>query len=138
MLDEHAAAGAPNAQDWNGAIGPAQQQWLDYILQDADAMKQKVVIFAHHPLMPPGDRHNLWNDAEIVKLLESHKCVVAWFNGHKHFCEYHYRNGKYYVTFDGMVEDAFDRGYAIATVRRDKIEIKSTGKVPGLALSLEK
>lgn len=138
MLDQRAAADAPNAQDWNGAIGPAQKQWLDYILKDAAARKQKAVIFAHHPLMPPGDRHNLWNDQEIAAFLESHKCVVAWFNGHKHFCEYHYRNGKYYITFDGMVEDAFDRGYAVATVRKDKIDIQSTGKTPRLALPMEK
>jgi 3',5'-cyclic AMP phosphodiesterase CpdA len=137
MLDQRTEAKAPNAQSWNGGIGPAQKQWLDYILKDAAAQKQKVVIFAHHPLMPAGDRHNLWNDEEIVALLESHKCLVAWFNGHKHFCEYHYKNGKYYITFDGMVEDAFDKGWAVATVRKDRIEIESTGKVPRLALPLE-
>lgn len=138
MLDERAKAGAPNAVDWNGGIGPAQKQWLEYILKDAAEQKQKVVIFAHHPLMPAGDRHNLWNDAEMIALLESHDCVVAWFNGHKHHCEYHYKNGKYYVTIDGMVEDAYDKGCAIVTVRKDRISIEGTGKVPRLTLPLEK
>jgi len=138
MLDERVKAGASNAVDWNGAIGPAQKQWLEYVLKDAAEQKQKALIFAHHPLMPAGDRHNLWNNEEITKVLESHDCVVAWFNGHKHFCEYFYKNNKYYVTFDGMVEDAFAKGYSIATVYKDKIDIRSTGKVPRLALPLGK
>ncbi|RKY09491.1 MAG: hypothetical protein DRP66_02085 [Planctomycetota bacterium] len=137
MLDELAAAGKANAVEWNGAIGPAQKEWLEYILKDAQAKKQKVIVFGHNPLMPAGDRYNLWNSGEIVKLLESYDGVVAYFNGHKHFCEYYWVNNKYYVTIDGMVEDAFDRGYAVANVYKDRIVIQSTGKTPHLTLLLE-
>jgi len=137
MLDKLAAAGAANAVDWNGGVGPAQKEWLKYVLEDAQSRKQKVIVFGHNPLMPAGDRHNLWNRDEIVKLLESFDCVVAYLNGHKHFCEYHWVNNKYYVTMDGMVEEAFDRGYAVVTIYKDRIVIQSTGKVPHLTLLLE-
>ena len=137
MLDKLAKAKKANAVKWNGAVGPAQKQWLEYILKDAQARKQKVIVFGHNPLMPKGDIHNLWNSDEIVKLLESHDCVVAYLNGHKHFCEYHWVNKKYYITIDGMVEDAFDRGYAVANVYKDRIVIQSTGKTPHLTLPLE-
>ena len=137
MLDKLAATGAANAVEWNGAVGPVQTEWLEYVLKDAQARKQKVIVFGHNPLMPKGDKYNLWNSDELVKLLESYDCVVAYLNGHKHFCEYHWVNNKYYVTMDGMVEDAFDRGYALGHVYKDRIVIQSTGKIPHLTLLLE-
>jgi len=100
MFDKLTKAKKANAVKWNGAVGPAQKQWLEHILKDAQDRKQKVIVFGHNPLMPKGDIHNLWNSDEIVKLLESHDCVVAYLNGHKHVCKYQWVNKKYYVTMD--------------------------------------
>jgi len=137
MLDELALSGAPNAFDWNGGIGPAQKQWLQYVLADAAENKQNVIIFAHHPLMPARDPHKLWNAEEITRIIEAAPAAVAWFNGHKHDMQYHYQNGKYFVTFDGMVEDTVDRGYAIVTVRKDRIDIYAAGRKTRLTLPLD-
>ena len=62
---------APNAQTWNGAIGEEQRRWLAKLLSDADAQKERVIVFAHFPALPASCRSNhlLWDHQEIVKLL---------------------------------------------------------------------
>jgi len=111
--------------------------WLEDVLKDASRKKQKVIVFGHHPLKPEGDKYTLWNSGEIARVLEGNRCVVAYINGHKHRCEYHWIGDKYYVTMDGMVEDAFEKGYTIVAVYKDRIDIVSTGDVPRLTLPLE-
>jgi hypothetical protein len=138
FLNELKNAGASNAVDWNGGVGPAQKAWLIETLNDAQAKGQRVIVFGHNPLQPVGGAYNLWNSEEIVKVLEHYDCVAAYLNGHKHFCEYHWINEKYYVTIDGMVEEAFDKGYSIVTVSDDEVYIEGTGEVPRLTLTLGK
>ncbi len=77
------AAGAPNAQAWNGGVGPEQLQWLAMTLADAKAAGEKAIVFCHFPVYPPGE-HNLWNDTEVVEILEGSGSVVAYINGHNH------------------------------------------------------
>lgn len=137
FLGELKKAGAANAVDWNGGVGPEQKEWLEGVLEDAQKRKQRVVVFGHNPLMPAGEAHTLWNSQEIVGVLESYDCVLAYLNGHRHVSDYYYVNGKYYVTLDGMVEESFDDGYAIGRVYKDRIEIESTGAVPRLGLMFE-
>jgi predicted phosphodiesterase len=137
FLGELKKAGVANAQEWNGAVGPGQKVWLEDVLKDASRKKQKVIVFGHHPLKPEGDKYTLWNSGEIAKVLEGNRCVAAYINGHKHRCEYHWIGDKYYVTMDGMVEDAFEKGYTIVAVYKDRIDIVSTGDVPRLTLPLE-
>ncbi|GAH82542.1 unnamed protein product, partial [marine sediment metagenome] len=66
VLNELVRQEAPNALDWNGGVGADQKKWLSDVLSDADRKKQNVVVFGHNPLVPPGNRHNLWNNDEIT------------------------------------------------------------------------
>lgn len=134
FLGELKKAGAANAFDWNGGVGPGQKAWLEGVLADAQRRKQRVVVFGHHPLKPEGEAHNLWNDDEIAKVLESYDCVIAYLNGHRHVGDYQWVNDKYYVTLDGMVEEVMEKGFAIGRVYKDQIVIESTGKVKRLGL----
>lgn len=134
FLGELKKSGAANAYDWNGAVGPEQKEWLEGVLADAQKRKQRVVVFGHNPLKPDGGVHNLWNSDEIIGVLESYDCVLGYLNGHRHKMDYYFVNDKYYVTLDGMVEEAFDKGYSVGRVYKDRIEIESTGAVKRLGL----
>ena len=87
------AEGKNNQNLWNGAIGQLQQDWLKTELDRANQLNEKVILFAHIPLKPEGDPHNLWNDFEIIELIENSPNVVAYINGHNHAGAYAFKNG---------------------------------------------
>ncbi|MET8829925.1 TIGR03767 family metallophosphoesterase [Streptomyces sp. NPDC004610] len=75
---------------YEGSLGTAQLNWLDRTLTEhSDAY---AIIFSHHtsdsmdnprpdPARPGERRHN---GAEVVALLNRHRNVLAWVNGHIH------------------------------------------------------
>ncbi len=64
----------------------------------------------------PAAAHNLWNDTELIGVLESHTCVVAYINGHNHAGGYGLKNGIHYLTVPGMVETPDTTAYAVFQV----------------------
>ena len=137
-LNELVRQEAPNALDWNGGVGADQKKWLSDVLSDADRRKQNVVVFGHHPLVPGGNKHNLWNNDEIIGILESHECVVAYINGHRHIGDYAWQNNIYYVTIDGMVTSPGKKGCVVVWVYSDRLEIEGMNEIPRLKLPLVK
>lgn len=137
MFDELVEQKAPNAYDWNGGIGPRQIIWLKEVLADAEKKKQKVVLFAHHPLMPEGAVDNLWNRDVMLNILRSYDCVFAYINGHRHVDDYYYQDGIYFLTIQGIVESPEKRFYSLMWVYDDRIEVESTGKVNRLTLRFD-
>ena len=64
-------AGKANHYTWNSAIGEKQQTWLKQELDSAVFLNQKVIIFSHLPVRPLNAVENLWNDAEIIDIVEN-------------------------------------------------------------------
>lgn len=102
------------------------------MLSDADHKGQKAIIFSHFPIYPSNE-HNLWDSGDIVKVLDLHKSVFAWFSGHNHSGNYGYRNGVHYVTFNAMV-NGNDNSFGIANFYRSKIVVHGNGLQPSLLL----
>ncbi|KAF8390518.1 hypothetical protein HHK36_025045 [Tetracentron sinense] len=71
---------------FNGAVGKEQLQWLDGVLQDASAYKQKVVVCCHLPLDPGAASKEalLWNYDEVMDVLHRYNCVKVCIGGHDH------------------------------------------------------
>jgi len=138
MLASLKSAGAKNAQEWNGAIGPAQLAWLRGELDDAAQKHERVIVFCHFPVLTESSTpaHLLWNHAEVVAVLESHPAVAAWFNGHDHAGGYAERNGIHYVTFPGMVESGSRNSYSVVRVFADRLELVGSGTAPRRVLRL--
>ena len=132
-LAELEAAGAPNARVWNGGVGPEQLQWLAETLADAKAAGEKALVFCHFPVYPPGE-HNLWNDTEVVEILEGSGSVVAYINGHNHAGGYAARDGIHYLTVHGMVETEDTNAYAVVHVGDDRLEVDGRGRQPDQVL----
>jgi hypothetical protein len=125
--------GQSNSYRWNSAIGTAQQKWLKQELDSAHLLGQKVILFSHMPLRPQNDPHNLWNDHEIVNIIEQSSKVVAFFNGHNHSGDYEFQNGIHYITVSGMV-DTMISSYGILEFYKDHLVLKGNGNQKTLAL----
>lgn len=121
--------GRSQAQTWNGAISGKQLVWLDTQLKGADQSKANVIIFCHFPILPKGDA-NLWNDVELVQLIEKHTSVKAFINGHHHAGNYIKYNGVHYLTLHGMVRTKEQNSFAIITLFDTKINIQGFGREP--------
>ena len=46
------AAKAPQAFDWNGGFGDEQLRWFDRLAAEAEVAGLRVVVLAHHPVLP--------------------------------------------------------------------------------------
>ena len=125
-----AESGRRNAAPWNAAIGAEQMAWLGDELAAAKAAGQRVILFNHYPVIPVGDGHNLWNDVEVVALIEKHGNVAAYMNGHNHAGKYGKAGSCHYVNFKGMVETEKETAYATVKCFPDRIVIEGMGLEP--------
>lgn len=121
--------GRKNARPWNGGLSQTQFAWLEKELASAADADQRVLLACHYPVLPE-DPHNLWNDREVVALIDQYPCVAAWFNGHHHSGNYARRKHCHYVNFKGMVETAERSAYAVVTLHRDRLEIEGFDTEP--------
>lgn len=117
---------APNAYDWNGGVGEEQIGWLKETLTQARRSDQKVILFCHFPVFPP-NAHNLYNDDQILEIIDSFPNVAAYINGHNHAGNYSFRDGVHYLTLKGMV-DTKDNSFAIIELYKDLIRVKGFGR----------
>jgi manganese-dependent ADP-ribose/CDP-alcohol diphosphatase len=124
------ASGKKNARSYNGGMGEKQMRWLRQELKDAAEKGQRVLLFNHFPVLPVGAVHNLWNDQELIDVLEAHPHVVAYFNGHQHQGGYHLRKGIHYLNVKGMVETAKETAFSIVKVYPDHLEVHGYGLEP--------
>ena len=118
-----------HAKAWNSGIGEAQLKWFDAACEGAGKAGLKVIVFAHHPVLPEGT-HNVWNNQEVVKVIERHPQVVAWLNGHNHAGGYAERNGVPFITMHGMVETVDTTAFAVAELHADRLVIAGHGREP--------
>jgi len=137
-LESLRTAGSANAQDWNGAIGNEQLEWLRAELDDAQQKHERVIVFCHFPLLAAASTpaHLLWNHDAVVDILEKHPAVVAWFNGHDHAGGYTEQHGIHYMTFPGMVESGKQNSYSVVRVYADRLEVIGSGTAPRRVLAI--
>lgn len=125
-----------NHYTWNGAIGKAQQSWLKQQLDSAKLEDQKIILFSHLPLRPQNNPHNLWNDNEIIDLIENSPRVVAFITGHNHAGAYAYQKGIHHITIAGMVEN-MSSSYGILEIYEDSLILKAYGNQKSMHLTYE-
>ena len=123
-------AEAPNARPWNGSLGPAQRAWLADELQLAASAGQRVVVFSHLPVhvdsAAPGTL--LWDQREVLAILERAPAFHAWIAGHHHSGGYAERAGRHFLTLRGMVEaPAGDNAYAVVQVGPTGLTVDGRG-----------
>ncbi|MBT6837517.1 MAG: hypothetical protein HOA61_15885 [Bacteroidetes bacterium] len=119
--------GKPNHYRWNGGIGEEQKNWLKQEIDSAKLLSQKVIIFSHMPVRPINNAHNLWNDAEIVDIIEKYSNVKVFINGHNHSGDYIFKNGIHYITLTGMVNTSIN-SFGILEIYTDAIFLKGFGR----------
>ncbi len=125
--------GQSNNHRWNSAIGKEQQSWLKKQLDSAELLDQQVILYSHMPLRPEGNGHNIWNDYEILEILENSPQVFAFINGHNHAGNYEFKNGIHYVTVFGMV-DTMISSYAILDIYPDSVVLHGYGNQKNITL----
>lgn len=120
-------------EDWNGAIGDEQLQWLERLLRNADVSDEKAVIFSHFPVFPENP-HNLWNAAEILDLLDQHRSVRVWMSAHNHDGNYGYRRGVHHINLVGML-DTEVTAYSFVELSNEAIRVIGRGRQPDYKLA---
>ena len=128
--------GKPNQQTWNSAIGEIQQEWIKKELENVENLNQKVIIYSHLPVRHNEYAHNLWNDYEIVDLINHSERVFAFINGHNHEGAYDFHQGVHYITVVGMVETMVS-SYGILEFYQDSLILHGYGNQETIHLNFE-
>ncbi|PID55593.1 phosphatase [candidate division KSB3 bacterium] len=126
-----------NAQTWNGGISHQQLEWLQQKLEYAFARGEEVIVFCHFPVLPL-DIHTLWNDRDVIAVLERSPAVKAYINGHNHAGNYIEHQGIHYLNIHGMVETEESNAYAIVEIYSDHLRVIGTGREPTRILPIKK
>lgn len=126
-LDALLAAGAANAQEWNGGIGDEQFAWLELAIKRAELAGEKAVVMGHYPLYPENE-HNLWGGDRLLDLFERSGNVIAYLNGHNHVGNLGRHGSTWYVNFKGMVDTETENTFAVVEIYPDRIEIIGHGR----------
>jgi 3',5'-cyclic AMP phosphodiesterase CpdA len=130
------AAGASNANPWNGGISEAQYAWLEAVLERARAAGEQVVVLGHYPLFPAND-HNLWDCERLTALFRRSGNVAAYLSGHNHAGNLGRDGSTWYVNFKGMVDTEKDNAFAVVELYADRIEIIGHGREESRSLPLQ-
>ena len=136
QMAKYEKMGRSQAKPWNGAIGKNQMLWLENQLTEADKANEKVIILAHFPVIPKLE-FNLWNDVEVVKLLDKHNSVKAYFNGHHHPGNYVQTKDIHFLTFQGMVRTLNETAFATVEISDTSIVINGKGREPSRSLKIK-
>ena len=126
MMDELRKLRRPNLAYYNGALGDGQIAWLNGVLDAADKAEQRVILFCHMPVFPDNN-HNLYNDTQVLAIIDRHPNIVAWLAGHRHSGNYASRKGVHYLTMKGMVETHMN-SFGIMQVYRDRLRLIGFGR----------
>lgn len=118
--------GANNAYLWNGGLGKKQFKWLRRSLNRADRNNRKVIIFCHWPLLPENGTQ-LWDNRKVIGLLNHHKNVVAYIDGHHHPGNYVKKGHIHFFTLKSIVESKAETSCGIISVYPDKLAFKGFG-----------
>jgi hypothetical protein len=136
LYERMTETGAVNAAPWSGAMSRRQLRWLERRLHRARQRGERVIVFSHFPVFPE-DRHNLWNEGELLRVLEQGSCVAAYIAGHKHDGGYGFRNGIHHLTLAAMVNTDRSSAYAVAELFDDRLELRGLGRQESRVLSLK-
>lgn len=131
--EEIKEAGLNNAFTWNGGIGRKQIKWLEKKLQKASYAKKRVILFCHWPLLPENGTQ-LWNNGEVLKLINKHENVIVWISGHHHAGAYLQSENIHHLTIKGMVEAQTDTSCGIIKVYSDRLLLQGYGDQQGQVL----
>jgi predicted phosphodiesterase len=103
---------------WTDSNIPAGQ--LDWLKDDLKGTDKPVVVLAHQRL-DVTDSYGVKNAADVRKLLEASKKVLAVFQGHSHKNDYKEIGGIHYCTLVAMIEGAGaeNNGYSVLEVSAD-------------------
>lgn len=134
LLDTLIAQQAVNSFDWNGGLSQTQLEWLDNELAKAEEAGEKAVLFAHHPVFPPGNLVAL-NASDVLQIIDKHPNIVAFINGHHHCGGFGMRRNIPYLTLPGMIEGS-KNAFGVVSVFDKKIEIKGYGRVQNMTFDL--
>ncbi len=127
MVAKLTALKKPNNQKWNGGMSKKQVKWLKNELKSSEKEKLKVVLFCHFPI-ELNEMHSLWNNDEIMKLINKFDCVKAWINGHDHSGGYMQQNGIHFITLKGMVETESENSFSVISFSEENIKIDAFGR----------
>jgi alkaline phosphatase len=106
------AYGRKNSNWTDANIPPAELKWL---AADLKATTKPTLVFVHQRL--DVDNHfGVRNRAEVRKLLEDSKRVLAVFQGHNHVNDHKLLGGIHYCTLTAMVEGRGQENNAYALV----------------------
>jgi hypothetical protein len=136
-LERLQAENRPQAQPWNSGIGAAQLAWFDATCRGAGEAGLRVIVLAHHPVLPESG-YTLWNNQAVLEIIDRHPHIVGWFNGHHHAGAYADRNGVFFLTLHGMVDTPDTSAYAVACFHPDRIELTGHGREPSRELMIRK
>ena len=134
MVQAAREAGMLQAYDWNGAVGAEQQEWLEAQLNESEAAGENVILFAHHPVFPPGVLNAL-NDDQIMRLIDRYSNIVAYINGDNHLGAFGYRKSTPYLTVPGMLQTETN-AFGVISVYEDKLVIDGYGRVQDMVIEL--
>jgi 3',5'-cyclic AMP phosphodiesterase CpdA len=127
------AGNVNNAHDYNGGLGADQLRWLKRSLRRGERRGYRTLLFSHLPLLPENGLQ-MWNNRDVLALLEQFPGVIAFVSGHHHEGGYVKSGAVHHLTLRGLVESRAEAACAIADVFPNKIVIRGFGDQPGYTL----
>ncbi|XP_068120061.1 manganese-dependent ADP-ribose/CDP-alcohol diphosphatase-like [Hyperolius riggenbachi] len=119
--------------EFNGGMGAEQLSWLDERLGYCDRHDERAIVAGHVPVHPKAKRSDClaWNYRDILRVLQSHRSVVAYFAGHDHSGGYHLDSrGIHHITMEGVVESPPDsNAFGTVDVYEDRMVLRGRGRV---------
>lgn len=118
---------------YNGAISNKQLKWLDSQLQTSKELNQNVIIFCHFLLGPEDAMHSIYNNKQVLDILDQYNNIKTVISGHYHKGAVYERKGIKHIALHGMVE-TMSNSYSLVKVYNDRIELEGFGNQENISI----
>lgn len=117
---------------YNGAIGPAQLEWIENELRESEKDKDIVVCLSHVPFHDQPTKSlfaRLWNAEDVLRIIRRFNCVKFCLYGHDH-STMHYldKSGIHHITIPSPLHAEGDDQDCSAVVEIYKDHARIVGK----------
>lgn len=111
---------------FNGALGSTQLKWLSEQLTECSLLDNTVIISGHIPILSTGNDplSILWNDDEVLEIIQRFPCVKAYVCGHAHYHEIKYTKQFIHLSLPGIIEAPYnEKPFGTLQIFDDKLII---------------
>ncbi|XP_060568658.1 manganese-dependent ADP-ribose/CDP-alcohol diphosphatase-like isoform X2 [Ruditapes philippinarum] len=126
---------------FNGALSEEQIKWMRTNLQEAERLRQNVIIIGHCGVFAEATDPSClcWNAPEVLQEIQANSdSVLCYLSGHDHAGGMAFdEKNILHIALPGVLENNIDSDFGTMYMYKERLDLVGNGRVPNLSIALK-